>query len=287
MERRIGIALMLGPAVAVLVALFAGGLALGLTQSFGYFPAIGLNDPDFDAYRQVLSSPGFLRSLGLTVFVSVVTTAATVVLGFASALALRRGFRGKRIATFIYQLPLTMPYLVVAVGMMMLVSQSGLLARLMHHVGIIADPSQFPVMVHDDFGVAIILVYMWKQVPFIGLIALAVLQSIGADYEQLARSLGATPWQSVRHVLVPLVAPGLVPASIIIFSFTFGSFEVPFLLGKSFPSMLSVFAYRLYVDVDLATRPQAMATSMFIAVCVLMLVYLYRWATRRTVGGTA
>jgi putative spermidine/putrescine transport system permease protein len=287
MQRRIGIALMLGPAVGVLVALFAGGLALGLTQSVGYFPAIGLNDPDLDAYRQVLTQPGFLRSLALTVFVSVVTTAATVVLGFASALALRRRFRGKRIATFVYQLPLTMPYLVVAVGMMMLVSQSGLLSRLMHHAGIIADPSQFPVMVHDDFGVAIILVYMWKQVPFIGLIALAVLQSIGADYEQLARSLGATPWQSVRHVLIPLVAPGLVPASIIIFSFTFGSFEVPFLLGKSFPSMLSVFAYRLYVDVDLAARPQAMATSMFIALCVLVLVYLYRWTTRRTVGGTA
>jgi putative spermidine/putrescine transport system permease protein len=140
-------------------------------------------------------------------------------------------------------------------------------------------------MVHDDWGIAIILVYMWKQVPFIGLIALAVLQSIGADYEQLARSLGATPRQTLRHVLVPLVGPALVPASIIIFAFTFGSFEVPFLLGKTFPSMLSVFAYRLYVDVDLAARPQAMATSIFIALCVLSLVYLYRLATRRALGG--
>ena len=276
---------MLGPAVAVLVALFAGGLALGLTQSVGYFPAIGLEDPSFAAYREVLSQPGFLRSLGLTIFVSVLTTALSVVLGFASALALRRRFRGKRFAAFVYQLPLTMPYLVVAVGMMMLVSQSGLLSRLLYSVGAIGGTSEFPVLVHDDWGVAIILVYMWKQVPFIGLIALAVLQSIGADYEQLARSLGASPFQTLRHVLVPLVAPGLIPASIIIFAFTFGSFEVPFLLGKSFPSMLSVFAYRLYIDVELAVRPQAMATSIFIAVCVLFLVYLYRIATRRALGG--
>lgn len=287
MKRRLSVVLMLGPALAVLLALFAGGLALGLTQSFGYFPVIGMTDFSLEAYRQVLTRPGFTRSLGLTVFVSVVTTSLTVVFGFATALALRRRFRGKRFATFVYQLPLTMPYLVVAVGMMMLVSQSGLLARLLHQVGIIAVPSDFPAVVHDDWGVAIILVYMWKQIPFIGLIALAVLQSIGADYEQLARSLGATPLQTLRHVLIPLVAPGLVPASIIIFAFTFGSFEVPFLLGKSFPSMLAVFAYRLYIDVDLAARPQAMATSMFIAVFVLFLVYLYRLATRRAIGGSA
>jgi putative spermidine/putrescine transport system permease protein len=276
---------MLAPAAAVLLALFAGGLALGLTQSLGYFPAIGLDEVSLGAYREILQRPGFLRSLGLTVFVSVVTTVLTVVLGFSSALALRRPFRGRRVATFIYQLPLTMPYLVVAVGMMMLVSQSGLLSRLLYHAGAIEGTAEFPVLVHDDWGAAIILVYMWKQVPFIGLVALAVMQSIGEDYEQLARSLGAGPLQTLRHVLIPLVAPGLVPASIIIFAFTFGSFEVPFLLGKTFPSMLSVFAYRLYIDVDLAARPQAMATSMFIAVCVLALVYLYRVATRTAIGG--
>lgn len=285
MRRTLAAILMIGPALAVLLSLFAGGLALGLTQSLGYFPVVGLEDFGIEAYREVLARPGFLRSLGLTVFVSVLTTALTVVLGFATALALRRRFRGRGFITFIYQLPLTMPYLVVAVGMMMLVSQSGLLARLLYHVGIISGTAGFPVLVHDDWGVAIILVYMWKQVPFIGLIALAVLQSIGADYEELARSLGASPGQTLRHVLVPLVAPGLVPASIIIFAFTFGSFEVPFLLGKSYPSMLSVFAYRLYTDVDLATRPQAMATSIFIALCVLILVYLYRVVTRRAVGG--
>ena len=287
MKPRLTVVLMLGPALVILLALFAGGLALGLTQSLGYFPVIGMTDFSFEAYREVLTSPGFLRSLGLTVFVSVVTTTLTVVFGFATALALRRPFRGKRVATFVYQLPLTVPYLVVAVGMMMLVSQSGLLARLLHQLGMIAGPAEFPAVVHDDWGIAIILVYMWKQIPFIGLIALAVLQSIGADYEQLARSLGATPGQTLRHVLIPLVAPGLVPASIIIFAFTFGSFEVPFLLGKTFPSMLAVFAYRLYIDVDLAARPQAMATSMFIAVFVLFLVYLYRLATRRAIGGSA
>ena len=258
---------------------------MGLAQSFNYFPGIGMNDLSLAAYREVISRPGFLRSVALTAFVSSVTTAVTLVLGVATALTLRRRFFGKRTVTFVYQLPLTMPYLVVAVGVMMLVDQSGLFARLFYQLGLIDAPAQFPVLVHDDRGVAIMLVYVWKQGPFIGLIALAVLQSIGADYEQLARSLGATRFQTLRHVLIPLVAPALVPASIIIFAFTFGSFEVPLLLGKSYPSMLSVFAYRLYTDVDLAIRPQAMAAGMFIALCVLTLVYLYRRAAHYVFSG--
>lgn len=275
---------MLGPAVVVPAALFVGGLVLGLAQSFNYFPVVGMNDFSLDAYGEVISRAGFLRSLALTVLVSGVTTGVTLVLGFLTALTLRRRLFARRALLFVYQLPLTMPYLVVAVGMMMLVDQSGLLARVLYHLGIITEPAQFPALVHDDRGVAIILVYVWKQVPFIGLIALAVLQSIGADYEQLARSLGATRFQTLRHILLPLVAPALVPASIIIFAFTFGSFEVPLLLGKSFPSMLSVFAYRLYTDADLAVRPQAMAAGMFIALCVLSLVYVYRRAARHALG---
>ena len=111
---------------------------------------------------------------------------------------------------------------------------------------------------------------------FSGLIALAVLQSIGNDYEEQARTLGADSWQSFRYVLLPLITPGIVPGSIIIFAYTFSSFEVPYLLGKSFPAMLSVLSYRLYINVDLDARPLAMAMSILIALFVLILVLVYR-----------
>ena len=148
------------------------------------------------------------------------------------------------------------------------------------HLGLISEQADFPILVHDDWGVGIILVYLWKQVPFIGLIALAVLQSIGEDYEELARSLGATGWQRFRHVLFPLMLPGLIPGSIVIFAFVFGSFEVPYLMGESFPTMLSVLSYRLYIDTDLALRPQAMAVSVIIALVVLLMVGIYQRLTQ-------
>ena len=283
MKNGLAIFVLLAPALVVILVLFAGGLALGFSQSLGYMPIIGAYGFSLHAYLELLRSPGFLPSLLLTIFVSVTATGIAVTLAVITALTLRKHFVGKKLVSFLYQFPLTIPHLVVAVGMMMLVSQSGLLARAAYRVGLIGDSSQFPILVFDDLGIAIILVYVWKEVPFIGLIALAVLQSIGNDYEEQARTLGADSWQTFRHVLLPLIVPGILPGSIIIFAYTFSSFEVPFLLGKSYPAMLSVLSYRLYINVDLDARPQAMAMSILIAFFVLTLVVLYRRVSQRLV----
>ena len=85
----------------------------------------------------------------------------------------------------------------------------------------------------------------------------------------------------MRHVLIPLVLPGVLPAAVIVFAFVFGAFEVPLLLGARYPSMLSVLAYRLYTDIDLGLRSQSMALSVLIAVIVMVLTASYRRLARR------
>ncbi len=273
-------ALLLAPALLVIGVLFAGGIMLALVQSLGYLPALGMRTLSGDAFIAVLTSRGFLRSLGLTLWVASVSTVLTVLFGLITALVLRRRLRNSRLIRFLYQIPLTVPHLVVAVAAAMLLSQSGLLSRLLFHGGLIPAPAAFPELVHDSAGVAIILVYAWKQIPFVGLVALAVFQSVGDDYESVARSLGASRVQRIRHVLIPLSLPAVVPATIIVFAFVFGAFETPLVLGTRFPSMLSVLAYRLYTDSDLTRRPEAMALNLVIALIALVLVALYRGATR-------
>ena len=263
------------PALLVVLVLLAGGVIIALTQALS--PGIGEEGMMTLAhFREVTTAPGFGRSLLLTLWVSFVSTVLTVVLAVLTALSLRSMKSFQRIATFVYQIPLTLPHMVVAAAGIMLLSQSGLFSRLLTAGGLIDMPSRFPELVFDRSGIGIIIVYVWKQVPFVGLFALSVLQSVGADYEAAARTLGARPLQAVRHVLVPLVMPGLLPSSIIIFAFVFGAFEVPLLLGARFPSMISVLAYRLYTDVDLALRPQSMALSFVIALIVLLLIVAYR-----------
>lgn len=275
--------LMLTPALAVIVLLFGGGLLLALLQSVGYVPAIGRTDFSLEAYRRVFSDLAFGRSLLLTLWIGGVSTAVSTLLALIAALTLRRAFLGKRLATFIFQSNLPIPHLVGAIGILFLFSQSGFLARLGHLAGLIQVPADFPALVFDPYALGIILEYVWKSSVFIGIILLVALQAIGEEYEDVAQTLGASRWQRFRHVTLPLLRPAILSASILVFAFTFGAFEVPLLLGARYPSALPVLAYRLYTNVDLNARPEAMAMSVIIAVIITILIAFYMRLTRKSV----
>lgn len=281
------IPIMLAPTMAVIILLFIGGLTYGTLVSLGWQPIIGRTEISLQAYENIMFSEQyasiFWQGLLLTIWVSFASTFLSAVLALATALLLRRTFVGKRIATFLYQLNLPVPHVVAAIGILFLFSQSGLISRTGAQIGIIDFPSDFPVVVRDRYGIGIILSFVWKEVPFVGVIVLAVLQSLGVDYEDLARSLGANRWQRFRYVILPLVMPGLLSGSILVFAFTFGSFEVPAILGVRFPRTLTVTAVRFFRDPDLNSRVEGMAISIIISIIVFFLVLGYMWLSRRTI----
>lgn len=281
------IPIMLAPTMAVIILLFIGGLTYGTLVSLGWQPIIGRTEISLQAYHNIIFSEQyasvFWQGLLLTIWVSFGSTFLSAVLALATALLLRRSFVGKRIATFLYQLNLPVPHVVAAIGILFLFSQSGLISRTGAQLGVFSFPSDFPVVVRDKFGIGIILSFVWKEVPFVGVIVLAVLQSLGVDYEDLARSLGANRWQRFRYVILPLVMPGLLSGSILVFAFSFGSYEVPAILGVRFPRTLSVTAVRFFRNPDLNARTEGMAISIIISIIVFFLVLGYMWLSRRTI----
>jgi putative spermidine/putrescine transport system permease protein len=269
------IALLLAPALILLGGLFLTGLGLTLLRSFRYMPALGMTEPDLAAYTAIISSPGFLKSLAFSLWIATASTLIAATLALASAMLLRQTFPGRALISFLFQLNLTVPHIVGAVGILYLFSQSGTFARLAHAAGLIASPAGFPALTHDPYAIGIILLYVWKELPFITLILLASLQSIGEDHEATARTLGATRWQEFRFVLLPLLLPGLLSASALVFAFAFGAYEVPLVLGAHAPKALPVLAWQSFTDTDLSTRPEAMAMAMIIAAIGLGLLLLY------------
>lgn len=280
MQDRTKIALLLAPALTVIILLFFGGLGVGLLRSLNYMPVIGLTEPNLDAYRSILSSADTYRSFGLSLYIAATSTVIATVLAVATAQLLRRSFPGRAVASFLVQLNLTIPHLVGGIGILYLFSQSGSFARLAHDFALISKPADFPALVFDPYAIGVILTYVWKEVPFITVITLATMQTLGDDHEAIARSLGASRGQAFRHVLLPQIMPGVLAASAIVFAFTFGAYEVPALLGASHPQTLPVMAYRSFTDVDLAARPQAMALAMLIAVVSAAMIGLYTRALR-------
>jgi putative spermidine/putrescine transport system permease protein len=72
-----------------------------------------------------------------------------------------------------------------------------------------------------------------------------------------------------------VISPSVVAASLLVFAFTFGAFEVPYLLGRSYPTMLPVMAYNEYRDIELTARPAAMAINVLIALITAVFAALY------------
>ena len=273
----------LTPAVTLVLTLFGGAVVLALVRSFGLLGTDPSARPSLDAYRRLLVDPEVGRSLLLTLHVAVVSSTLVVVLGIGAALLLRGLGRGRRLTTTLFQLNLPVPHVIGAVAILSLLGQSGLLSRAATRIGMIDEPASFPALVFDPYAIGIIVQYVWKEVPFVGIVALAILHSTGDDLEEAARTLGATSWQRLRHVTLPLLLPGVLSAAVIVFAFTFGTFEVPLLLGSSFPAVLPVLAHQRYTDVDLASRPEAMAISAVITLLVLAVVVAGTTLARRTV----
>ena len=142
-------------------------------------------------------------------------------------------------------------------------------------LGLIGEPADFPALLYDRYLIGVILTYVWKEVPFIALVVLAGLRGVAAELEEAAKTLGANAWQRFWYVIFPVIAPGVVAASLIVFAFTFGAFEVPYLLGQDYPTMLPVTAYKEYRSIELADRPMAMTINVLIALITAIFAAAY------------
>lgn len=267
---------MLAPALGLLAVLFGASVVYGVAQSLGWLPFLGQRDLNLHAYRNVVSSPthsaDFWRALLFSLWVSGAATVLSAGIAVIIAAALGESRRPQRRIITLLNLNLAFPHLVWAIGLSLLLAQSGLLARLAAAVGLIDAPAQFPVLVRDRFGIGIILAYVGKEVPFLLLLLLSILRSQAVQYGVVAENLGATRWQRLRFVTLPLVTPGLLAGSLLVFAFVFGAYEIPAVVGVRFPEMLSVLALDFFLNPDLRARAEGMAISVLMALVVLIVV---------------
>jgi putative spermidine/putrescine transport system permease protein len=278
------------PAWIVITVLFFGGLAEGLIQSMGYFPAAGQSRFSLFAYAELLGSEEFWSSLLLTLRISSLSTLTAGVLGVFVAVCLfmlkQKGNNfGRSLLAKGFELPLIIPHLVGAYLMVLLFMQSGWLSRIGFHLGLIREISDFPVWINDPFGWGIVFTYAWKEAPFIALMVYPVLLRIHGSWYEAAQVLGANSWNFLREIVIPLLLPAWLSASFIVFAFSFSAFEVPFLLGVTYPKMLPVLSYELYTSGGLEQRPEALAVNVLMTLITAALGWLaYRISKRWMTG---
>lgn len=265
--------LLLAPALSVVLVLFGGGALEAVLQSLGRQPYLDTGGGlDLDAYRALWTDPALRGSIGLTLRLALLSTVLATGLGIGCAVLVHNLRRGRRLVSVVLQSSLPVPHLVGALCMLLLLSQSGLLSRLSHAAGLTGGARDFPALTNDGFGWAILAEYVWKETPFVAVVALSALSAGVRDLEDVARTLGAGRWRRLRHVVLPVLRPAVLSASVLVLAFTLGSYEVPLLLGQPYPATLPVLAYQTYRDTDLAARPAAMALSVLLTALTAVLV---------------
>lgn len=246
---------------ALLVAVFAYGVLGGMLQGLGVMPFLGMDTPTLDYYRQALTRPDLLSSIGYSVYLALVSAAVALVGGVLLSAALVRAGSGRLARLVGLQIPIMTMHALVALAVTFVFSGSGLAARLLHAVGTVETPADFPSVVGAPGGWGIIAVYVWKEIPYVAFCTVTVMAHVSATLGEAAATCGASPRRAFFGVTLPLCRPAALRAFLVVFVFALGSYEVPFLLGATVPKALPVLAYIEFQDPDIVNRCYAMALN--------------------------
>lgn len=197
-------------------------------------------------YRWILTDPLFHRAFRNTIVLVVISLVFETVLGLAVAIALQNVTSGMRLLRTIVLLPYVISAVVAGlIWRTLLHDQLGvvnwLLAELgLSRVGWLSDPSWSLATV--------ILVEVWKYVPWVALILFAGLQGLPAEYYEAARVDGATRWQILVRITLPLLRPVLLVVLMFRAMFALRTFDSVYVLfGGGGPanaaSVLGVYLY--------------------------------------------
>ncbi|MBC7470557.1 MAG: ABC transporter permease subunit, partial [Ramlibacter sp.] len=206
-----------GPMLTIFVLSFQGPEG-GLT-----FPMRGWSLHWFAQLWEGLGVVDIASAFRRSVALGAVVMLLTVLLALAAGLAFRKRFAGSGLLFYTSVASLIMPSIVVSlgIGLQFRLVDSGMKALLEGWA-----PEGWAGHYTSAMGLysSALGAHLTWTLPFGLLIMLAVFNRFNPDYEEAAQDLGATPWQSFRHVVLPLIAPSLIGVGM--FGFTLSWDEI-------------------------------------------------------------
>lgn len=240
--KQVLIAMLILP-VLWLGVVYLGSLATLLIQSLfsiDEFSGLIKHDWTLKTYQE-LFVPANLDIILRTVVMSALVTLASAIIAFPIAYYAARYAKGVWKALFYIgiMLPLWSSYLVKVYAWKLILAKEGILNWLfttLHLDGLLNVYLALPVVGGSSLSVSytgtfLVFVYVW--LPFMILPLQAALERVPTSLLEASADLGASAWQTFRHVLLPLALPGLIAGSIFTFSLTLGDYIIPQIIGSS------------------------------------------------------
>ena len=241
----------------------------------------------FENFARLATDPIFHAVVWNTVIYTLVTTIFKLALGLWLAILLNREFKFKAITRAFILLPFIVPTVLACFAWKWMFDPTfSVINWGLYRLGLITGAINW--LGDGDLAmVSIIIVNIWRGVPFFAISLMAGLQTISPDLQEAAAIDGAKPWQRFIHITWPLLLP--VTMVVVLFSViqTFADFQIVYVMTGGGPAnathLFATYAYQLGIGTGLLSQGAAVSLAMFpilFGIVIFQLMYIRRVETR-------
>ena len=221
---------------------------------------------NLDNFRIIVTDPTYLRIIGRTIGIAAAVTVTDIVLAFPLAYYMAR-VASRRVQTLLFAavlLPLWASYLARLYAWILILGHSGLLNWSVQLVGLPPPNIGYTVV-----AMWIVFSYIW--LPFMVIPTYAALERVPDSLLEAAADLGARRWRAVRDIVLPLVLPGIVAGSLLVFTISIDDYVITSFVAGVGATTLPLQIYSM-LKVGVTPDVNAVATLLVFTTVVLIVL---------------
>lgn len=213
-----------------------------------------------DWYVSLFQNRHVMEALMNSLTVAVISTIFSTLLGTAAALSLRNlGRKGRSGMNGLLYLPVIIPDIIMGLSLLVLFSQLNM-----------------------PLGkTTVIIAHITFSLSYVYVVVTARLSGMGKQLDEAAQDLGATPWQTFRHVTLPQIAPGIISGALIAFTLSLDDFMVSFFVAGPSSTTLPIY---IYAQVKRGISPEINALCTLLILVSITLILLAQYILNRGNG---
>lgn len=225
-------------------------------------------------YIKFFTKKYYYTTLGRSLFVSIVTTCTTLVIGVPMAYIMSRyNVFAKKYLHILIIMSLMSPPFIGAYSWIMLFGRAGLVTKFFETAFGIALPS-----IYGKLG--IILVFTFKLFPYVYLYTQGAMGSIDSSLEEAAENLGSSKLRRLLTITIPVVLPSIAAGAIMVFMTSLADFGTPMLIGEGY-IVLPVLVYNEYMSEMGGNAHLASALSVIVVLCSTCVLLIQKYYVAR------
>lgn len=230
------------PALLVLLLVFVLPIGQLAVNSFHAKAGPGMIDPSWtlDNYIRFLTDPFYYGVLFETFLLGIIVVSICLVIGFPVAYFLARTrSRWRSTLIFVVVSPLLISVVIRNLGWLPVLGSSGVINWVLISLGILDEPVQ---LINNYIGVVVGLTHALS--PFMILSLMTVIQRIEPEIEEASINLGASPFETLWRIVVPLSRPGVLAGYLLMFTVVLSAFTTPGMMGGNRVLVMSTYIGR-------------------------------------------